>query len=638
MKFIKKHMSIFLILVFILIPSIQAKSMTESESIDLNEAEKFTDEFFAKNMDKYHVPGAAIAFVKDGEVAFMKGYGYADAENKKSVDPEKTVFGIASVSKLLTATAVMQQYEEGNIDLDKDVNEYLKSFKIEETFKKPITMKSLLTHTSGFNQSSIGIGNRNPLQIKKLEDYLKTAMPQRVYETNRFFSYSNQGMSLAGHLVELTSGKSFENYMDERIFSTLNMENSSFKQPITENMALNKAVSYGYWTQKQSLFRTKDMYYQILPAGGCYTTVSDMSKFIIANLNEGEYKGTQLLKKTTMEEMHKQQFTHNAKMPGQAYGFWESFENNQRGLFHTGTSDGYASLLYIMPKKNIGFIICYNLATDKLRSEFLKSFLDKFYPVASSKIVSASKNYKESIKQYEGLYWNVEKPKYTLDKLEVLMSDGLVRAKGNKDGGLKLTGYYGEDMGDYIEIEPQVFKRVNGEEIITFNRDKNQKNSSYLYIKNNAFFKVQWYENPVLSIIFALFSLIVIIASPFIWIHYYIRKKTKDRESSYLEKYTAYSGLFTSVLIMVFCTATAVVTSKLGKYAFMFGVPLSLKVILIIPVLLLIIAVYLSVISILAWKNCYWTYFNRCFLTLYTLAVIMFLVSLKYWNMIEIVV
>lgn len=633
-RFIKKYITIFLTLLFILMPSIEVKADAESTSINMKEVEKFTDEFFAENMDKYHVPGAAIAFVKDGQVSFIKGYGYSDVENKISVDPEKTVFGIASVSKLLTATAVMQQYEEGNIDLNKNVNEYLQKFKIKDTFNEPITMKSLLTHTSGFIQSSIGIGTRDPLEVKELGDYLKTAIPKREYEPNTFFSYSNQGMSLAGYIVENTSGMKFEDYIQERIFNPLNMENSSFKQPMPENMEHNKAVSYGYWTQKQSLFRTEPMYDQLLPSDGCYTTVSDMSKFIIANLNGGKYNGNQILEETTMEEMHKQQFTNNEKMPGQAYGFWESFENNKMALFHTGTSDGYANMLYMIPKENIGFMLCYNLSSEKLRSEFLTSFLDKFYPVADSETVTPLKDYKERVNQYDGLYWNVEKPRDTIDKLEVLMSDGLVRAKGNEDGTLKLTGYYGEDMGDYIEIEPEVFRKVNGEEIITFKESNSKGNRSYLYIENNAFEKVRWYENPMISIVFALFSLFVVIASPFIWVQAFIRKKAINKKRSILEKYAAYIGLFSSVLILTFCITTAIITLKLGKYAFMFGIPFSLKVILVIPILLCGISVCLLAISILAWKNSYWTRLKRYFFTIYTVAVVMFLMCLEFWNMV----
>lgn len=410
------------------------------------------------------------------------------------------------------------------------------------------------------------------------------------------------------------------------------MENSSFKQPIPKVMDSNRAVSYGYWTQKKDLFKTDEMYYQILPAGGCYTTVSDMANFIIANLNGGKYRGNQLLKKTTMEEMHKQHFTHNINMPGQAYGFWESFDNNQRALFHTGTSDGYASILYILPEKNIGFILCYNIAKEDFRTEFKKEFLNNFFPQANLETVMPMKDYRERAKQYEGLYWNVEKPKYTLDKLEVLMSDGLVRVTANKDGSLKFTGYYGENMGSYIETEPQIFKGVENGDIVAFNK-QGYNNESYLYIKNNAFEKVKWYKNPTLYIGSAIISLLVIIISPFIWVRYYI--KNKKFKGGNLEKYSSYIGLFTSIIVILFCIITAIITSKLGKYAFMFGVPLSLEITLIVPLLLCFISIFLIVVSILIWKKKLWKQFNRCFFTIYTVAIVMFIIFLQFWNLVE---
>lgn len=440
-------------------------------------------------------------------------------------------------------------------------------------------------------------------------------------------------MSLAGHIVEIVSGKSFEDYVDEKIFKPLNMNSSTFQQPIPENMEANKAVGYGYWSQKKSLFRTDPQYYQVMPSGACYTTVSDMAKFIIANLNNGVYKETQLLRKTTMDEMHNQQFAHNFKMPGQAYGFWESFDNNQRGLFHIGTSDGYASLLYIMPEHNVGFILCYNLATDKLRSDFLQSFLDRFFAVTKTEEVTPLKDFEKRVKQFEGLYWNIEKPRYTLDKLEVLMSDGLVKANAQEDGTLKLTGYYGDKIGNYIEIDPEVFKNADTEEIITFKQSNSKGKSDHLFIKNNAFEKVKWYENPILFIGLALFSLLIFIISPIIIIRGYIQKKLVMKEIAGLGKYIVHIASFTLALIFTFCIVAAIVTSRLGKYAFMFGIPLSIKIILVIPIVIFCVTLFLLIIIILAWKNKYWTFAYRSFFTIFTISIAIFLVVLRYWNM-----
>ena len=622
----------FIGLILILLSHATIKA--EDRLINMKEVEDFTDEFFKQNMEQYHVPGVAIAFVKDDQVAFMEGYGYADVENKIKVEPQKTVFGIGSISKLLTTTAVMQQVEAGQIDLNKDVNEYLEAFKVKNTFKAPVTMKSLLTHSSGFIQSSIGIGTRNLNEIKELGNYLKTALPKIKYEPRTFFSYSNQGMSLAGYIVECISRIKFEDYMKKNIFEPLQMKDSSFKQPIPENMKSNQAIGYGYEVQKQRLFRTPSMYYHVVPAGGCYTTVEDMSKFIIANLNDGKYKDNQILDKNTMNEMHEQHFTHNEKMPGQAYGFWESFENNKRALFHTGTTDGYASLLYMIPEEKIGFIICYNLPSDKLRSSFLSSFLDTFYPVIEDEIIPDLKEDKESSEKYEGLYWNVEKPRDTIDKIEILMSEGLISVKETDNGSLKLTDYYGKAMGEYREIEPAVFQKVQGEEIITFKTKSAKIDRTYLYFKNEALEKVRWYENRMISIILGIVSLLIVMVSPFIWVTIFIRGKLKKEEKSFLEKYGAYIGLLSSVLIVVFCVIAAMITMKLGKYAFMFGIPLSLKMTLMIPVLLCGISAGLLVTSVLAWKHNYWTRAKRYFFSIYTGSVILFLICLEFWNMI----
>src|SRR5215211_421034 len=116
---------------------------------DPAEMKAFLDEELGREMEKYHIAGAAVSVVKDGELFFAKGYGYADLENKIPVDPEQTIFRIGSVGKLFTWTAVMQLVEQGKLDLDEDINDYL-DFRIPDTYPQPITLKHLLTHTAGF--------------------------------------------------------------------------------------------------------------------------------------------------------------------------------------------------------------------------------------------------------------------------------------------------------------------------------------------------------------------------------------------------------------------------------------------------------------------------------------------------------
>ena len=159
----------------------------------------FLDGFFATAMESGHVPGAVFVFVENGRVVLKRGYGFANLETKARVDPDTTLFEIASVSKLFTATAVMQLYEQGKLQLDEDVNTYLTTFKIPATFPKPVTLRSLMTHTAGFDERGIGMAARTAKEWRPLGEYLAERMPPRVRPVGDGASYSNHGVALEGY-------------------------------------------------------------------------------------------------------------------------------------------------------------------------------------------------------------------------------------------------------------------------------------------------------------------------------------------------------------------------------------------------------------------------------------------------------
>jgi len=145
--------------------------------LDAKDVESFLDKFFPEQMVKLHFPGAVFVLVKDGKVRFAKGYGYADLQNKRPVSPDRTAFRVASVSKLFTATAVMQLWEKRKINLNDDVNRYLKSFHLPNNYPKPVAIHDLLTHTGGFDEQFIGKAARTPSEIISLGPYLARRMP-----------------------------------------------------------------------------------------------------------------------------------------------------------------------------------------------------------------------------------------------------------------------------------------------------------------------------------------------------------------------------------------------------------------------------------------------------------------------------
>lgn len=140
---------------------------------DPQELTAFFDQFFTSRLTALHVPGAAVAVVKTGQPFLLKGYGYANLERKTPVDPEQTVFGVGSITKLLTTTAVMQLVERHQIDLQADVNQYLPELQLNRSAMPPVTVESLLTHTSGFDDRFIGTAARTPAEVQPLSQYTK---------------------------------------------------------------------------------------------------------------------------------------------------------------------------------------------------------------------------------------------------------------------------------------------------------------------------------------------------------------------------------------------------------------------------------------------------------------------------------
>jgi CubicO group peptidase (beta-lactamase class C family) len=160
----------------------------------------FLDDFFATAMEEYHIAGAAVAVVKDGKLFFTKGYGYKDIEHSIPVDPDETMFRIGSNTKPFTWTAVMQLAEQGKVDLDADINTYL-DFPVPDTFPQPITLKHLMTHTSGFGERWLESLASNDSELIPEREWLVSNMPARIFAPGEAGGYSNYNAILAGYIV-----------------------------------------------------------------------------------------------------------------------------------------------------------------------------------------------------------------------------------------------------------------------------------------------------------------------------------------------------------------------------------------------------------------------------------------------------
>ena len=222
------------LLLFWLLVSVQAVGL---DITDRGTVEAFIDGAVKPLMQNKHGPAGVVLVMKDGKVILNKGYGYQDLERRVPVDAYNTLFRPGSISKLFTWIAVLQMEEQGKLDLDTDVNEYLTRFKVKDTWEgQPVTMRHIMTHRGGFEDGFLGyliIDDAD--RIMPLAEALKMYQPERINPPGDHTSYSNWATALAGLIVANLSGVEFNQYLQENIFDVLGMEHATFVEPLPLN-------------------------------------------------------------------------------------------------------------------------------------------------------------------------------------------------------------------------------------------------------------------------------------------------------------------------------------------------------------------------------------------------------------------
>jgi CubicO group peptidase (beta-lactamase class C family) len=329
------------------------------------------------------IAGAVVAVVKDGQIVTERGYGYADVEKRTPVDPKLTLFRPGSVSKLFTWTAVMQQVEQGKIDLDADVNQYL-DFKIPARDGKPVTMRQLMQHVAGFEEQAKGIMSDDP-KSPNFEALLKQWVPERVFVPGTTPAYSNYGASLAGYIVQRVSGESFDDYLDKHIFAPLDMTHSTFRQPLPANLEPLMSQCYSLASEPAKKFELIGP----APAGSLSSPGEDMAHFMIAHLQNGEYHGNRILKAETAEMMHNSPLTILPPLNRMELGFFETNLNGREVIAHLGDTQCFHTSLHLFLKEGVGFYVSFNTpgkagAVGGLRGALFEDFADRYFPAAET--------------------------------------------------------------------------------------------------------------------------------------------------------------------------------------------------------------------------------------------------------------
>ena len=341
----------------------------------------FVDGVVAQQIATREVAGAVVTVVHNGKVLFTRGYGFADIDKGKPVDPQRTLFRPGSVSKLFTWTALMQQVELGRVNLDADVNTYL-DFKIPEFGTKPIRVRDLLSHSPGMSDVG-GFIFADASKVVPYGDWLKTHIPARLWEPGTEISYSNFGAALAGYIVERVSGEPFGDYAEKHLFLPLGMTSTTFREPLTGAMLANMATGYKL---VDGVFVAKPYEYlsSIMPAGSASATAPDMARFMLAMLNDGRLGAARILKPESVRLLHSNSIANTPGLNGMAHGFLVERNAGPRMVGHAGNTGDFHSDLVIVPQAGFGFFVSTTggQKSSPARTELRDAIIGRLFPQA----------------------------------------------------------------------------------------------------------------------------------------------------------------------------------------------------------------------------------------------------------------
>jgi CubicO group peptidase (beta-lactamase class C family) len=597
-------------------------------SIDRVSVEPFLDGVILSKLKDKNIAGATLSVVKDGEILFIKGYGYSDFDKRTPVNGDETLFRIGSISKMFVWLAVMQQVEQGNLDLNKDINHYLKDFKIPNTFEKPITLKHLMSHTPGFEDKLIKLFTLDANDIKPLSQVLANDIPKRVRPAGVHASYSNHGTAIAAHIVELVSGKSWDEYVEQNIFNVLDMSSTTFRQPLPDSLMAR--ISKGYKYESGLMIEKPFEYIPLSPAGAVTTSATDMATFMLMLLEKGQYQDTAIIDTTIFNLMMTPVMYHAQGVNPCRYGFMDVSHKGVSIIGHGGATFWFHSLMALLPEHNMGIFLSFNsdgggAATVDVLDAFLDNYLVTDYKPMPT--ISVEEDY---LAQFAGEYMMNRYPHTDYLKLVSLMNRMMVSVENNK---LKVVR---EGKTSYwLPVGTLLFQKENEADILAFKFDE-KGNVSHAFDGRMAVWaydKVNFVQQQVVHLAIFVSTIVLSLLALVYWpLVFFVRRRyfpmsVASRTLTVEAKVTAWVASF---LLLAFYFGVSASLSDVE--ASVYSVPSGLKSLLIVPFVIIVLTLIMYYQTWAIWKIGGTRIRSRLFYTLLTVTYSLALWQLYYWN------
>jgi CubicO group peptidase (beta-lactamase class C family) len=541
------------------------------------------------------------------------------------------------VGKVFTWTAVMQLVEQGKLDLDADINTYL-DFRIPETYPQPITLKHLMTHTSGFENRLLESLASDPNDVVSPREWLTSHMAARVRPPGEYAGYANFNAMLAGYIVARVSGEPYPQYIQDHILSPLGMAQSSIQWPMPQNLRAQAAVGYQY---KDGVYQAHPTFYPQLaglPSGMHHATVTDMARFMIAHLQDGRYSDAKtgearIMNEATAQKMHATAFTPDPSLRGTAHGFFDFSDNGQRTLGHSGYMEFMNGLLLLLPDQNLGVYVVYNSldvgALVLQHSGFQRAFFDHYYPASEVAPIQPPADFAARANRFVGNYRYTMRSYTTADKIGTLLASWTIKDSG--DGALILNASWGG--GRFVEVAPLHFRHADGQYGMVFREDGQGRITQMFtdFTPQMAYEKLDWYDTPGFHLGLLMGTSLLFLSMIPVALIVLVRGRQRSRQKTYSRGAGTALGTILGVSVLNLVVS---VVSWLYQYPVMlFGHSAFYKAVLGLGVIAAVLTVGALVYAVLAWKDRYWGVATRAHYSLVTVAAVAYVWFLNYWNL-----
>jgi CubicO group peptidase (beta-lactamase class C family) len=589
----------------------------------------FFDGLLAAQMQAHHISGATVVIVRGDSVLFAKGYGLADRRAHTPVRADATLFRIGSISKTFVWTAVMQLVAQGKLNLDADVNTYLKEFQVPGTYPKPVTLAHLLTHTAGFEDQVIGLFARDPARLLPLDALLKAELPARVRPPGEVASYSNHGTGLAAYIVEQVSGMPFDAYVEKNLLVPLGMEHTTFRQPVPDR--LSAGLSKGYAWQGNDFVEQDFEYVPLAPVGAASATATDLARWMQLHLRQGRFGNTVVLDSATALRMQSPLFTPAPGLPALLHGFYEMNRNGVRVFGHGGDTFWFHSLMALLPEQQVGLFVSFN--TDgggAATGGVFEAFMDQYFPADVPRLTTAAAA-KDRLAKYAGAWRSTRYSHTTLAKLAATFST--LHVTVTDDGRLKTDS---PEVAYWVETGAGVFRKEDGLELLAFREDGDGRPTHLLVgdLPIMALERVGWLEKPGLHLGLAvgcgLVFLLALVGWPLAtWSRRRHQYKLEARQSvPPIARYLAWGACLCFVAFLVLFGMSMSSPNEVA-----YGIPPLLGVALWLPRVAAVLAALALVMLVVTLVRGLGRPAARLWLTLVVLACGLFCWQLWHWNL-----